>query len=164
VVGLIFLGIVVLWVVVATVISRYVAARFPASLRAIGGPIAFLCVLALPFLDEIIGRWQFSRLCATHAVVWVSPGAAKVEAAIDASTFRIHDGYVFPVREQISQYADAATNEPFLRVSSFHTPGGFVMRAGLNMGSSSSCWPERWGEPYRALELDKLLKRGKERT
>lgn len=160
--GLILLFIVVVWLVIAGAVSGRAVAKFRTPVKVFVGPVIFLCILGLPFIDEIIGRLQFSRLCAKDAVVWVSPGAINVEAAIDVSTFRIRDGYAIPVREQISQYADAGTKEPFLRVSSFHTPGGFIMRAGLNMGSSSSCWPERWTESYRVLDLDNLLKRGKE--
>src|SRR5262249_6166808 len=117
--------------------------------------------LALPFVDEIIGSWQFHRLCASEAVVWVGLNATKVAEAKDVSASKELSGFLIPIREQVAEYADASTGEPFLRVTAFHTPGGFIMRAGLNMGSSRSCWPERWSEPYRTLRLDELLKRGK---
>jgi hypothetical protein len=161
--GLIVLGIAAIWVFIAIKIARGVSGRFPLRpvVSSIVSVIAFICVAALPFVDEIIGRWQFRQLCSKEAVVWVHPNAAKVVAARNASTSKDLDGFVFPIHEQISEYVDSSTGEPFLRVRAFHTPGGFIMRAGLNMGSSTACWPERWTEPYRALQLDELLKRGK---
>ncbi len=161
-VGLLVLGIAAVWLFVAAWIARRASNWFPLrTASGVVGSIAFVCAAALHFADEVIGRWQFQRLCASEAVVWVHPNAAKVIAARDASRSQDLVGFVFPIQEQVSEYVDSVTGEPFLRVKAFHTPGGFIMRAGLNMGSSTACWPERWTEPYRTLRLDELLKRGK---
>lgn len=160
--GLIVIGIAVIWLVLAAKIASLVAARFQMLWAAIlAGVATFLILAIVPFADEIVGRWQFKRLCASEAKVWVHPDAQKVLAAQDRSSFRERDGFIFPVREQIEEFVDIATDQPFLKVSAFHTPGGLLMRTGLNMGSSTSCWPDRWSEPYKALKLDDLLKRGK---
>jgi hypothetical protein len=160
-IGLGVLSIAAVWLFVAAKIARRASNWFPLrQASGVVGTVAFVCVAALPFTDEIIGRWQFQRLCASDAVVWVHPNAAKVIAARKASTSRNIAGFVFPIHEQVSEYVDSVSGEPFLRVRAFHTPGGFIMRAGLNMGSSTACWPERWTEPYRTLRLDELLKRG----
>lgn len=159
--GLIVIGIAAVWLFIAFNIARLASKSSPARVSGIVGFTAFVSAAVLPFADEIIGRRQFQSLCASEALVWVDPNAAKVVAARDASRFNERTGFVFPVSEQVSEYVDAATGEPFLRVKAFHTPGGFVMRAGLNMGNSTACWPERWSEPYRTLQLDELLKRGK---
>lgn len=160
--GLIVIGIAAVWLFISAEIARRASSWCPVrQASGIVGVVAFVCAVALPFADEIIGRWQFQRVCSSEAVVWVHPNAAKVVAARDMSASKDLAGFVIPVREQVSEYVDSITGEPFLRVKAFHTPGGFIMRAGLNMGSSTSCWPERWSEPYRTLQLDELLKRGK---
>ena len=160
--GLLVLGIAAIWLVFAARIARLVATAFRTPwVSGIAGVTAFAVAAILPFADEIVGRWQFQRLCASEATVWVHPNAANVEAALATPSSRDLDSFVFPIQEQVSEYVESATREPFLRVRAFHTPGGFVMRSGLNMGSTTSCWPDRWSEPYKTLKLDELLKRGK---
>jgi hypothetical protein len=73
---------------------------------------------------------------------------------------RERDGLVFPVKEQVLEYVDVETGQPFFRRHSFLTPGGFVMRAGLNMGNSTSCMPEDALEISKNLKLNELLRRG----
>lgn len=160
--GLIVLFVAAAWIAIAVFVARAAANRCRAP--AFGFAVfvsAFLAIAVLPFADELVGRWQFKQLCASEATVWVAPNAQSVLAAKDISFSRKVTGYVFPISKQVTEYADAATGESFLRVTALHTPGGFVMRAGLNMGSSSSCWPPNWGEPYKTLQLDELIKRGK---
>jgi hypothetical protein len=160
--GLIVLGVATAWLLIAAKAAHLVASWFPLRpISGVAGVLTFVIAATVPFADEIIGRWQFQRLCTSEAVVWVHPNAGHVIAARDASTSKDLTGFAFPVRAQISEYIDSITGEPFLRVNAFHTPGGFIMRAGLNMGGSTSCWPEHWTEPYRTLKLEELLQRGK---
>jgi hypothetical protein len=160
--GLLVLGIAVMWLLFAAKMGRVAAGAFPRHwMSSFFGLAAFATIAVLPFADEIVGEWQFRRLCTSEAVVWVHPNATNVIAARATPATRDLGGFVFPIREQVSEYVEATTGEPFLRVKALHTPGGFIMRAGLNMGSSRSCWPARWSEHYRDLKLDELLKRGK---
>ena len=160
--GLLVLGAAAIWLLFAVRFGRWTASVFrTSSVSAVAGVVAFAGVVILPFTDEILGRYQFRRVCAAEATVWVRPNAAAVLAAKARPSLKDLQGFAFPIQEQVSEYVDLATGEPFLRVRAFHTPGGFVMRSGLNMGSSTSCWPDRWSEPYKTLKLDELLKRGK---
>jgi len=118
-------------------------------------------IIIIPFIDEIVGRIQFQQLCASEAVVWISPDIKKVIAAHEGdSGISPRRGYIFPIREQVSIYLDAYTSEPFYKFKAFHTPGGWVMRSGLNLGNSSSCWPEKWTSGQNGFDLDAMLKKG----
>ena len=160
--GLLVRGIATIWLLLAAKFGRWTANVFrTSSVSAVAGVAAFAAAVILPFVDEILGRYQFQSLCAAEATVWVHPNAASVLAAKAKPSLKDLQGFAFPIQEQMSEYVDLATGEPFLRVRAFHTPGGFVMRSGLNMGHSTACWPDRWSEPYKTLKLDELVKRGK---
>ena len=139
--GLIFLGLLVAWLLVAGRISAALLRKFPVTRwRGPVGAAVFLLVAALPAADEIVGRWQFARLCDAQARVVVAPGASSV--AVARAGPRAMDrlsGYAIPIIRQVDSYVDAATGAPFVSTTRFHTEGGLVMRLGLNMGSSTTC-------------------------
>lgn len=144
-------------------IVRLLVPRRPPVLKLLVVFLSFPAFLVLPFADEIIGRSQFRKLCDREAKVWVSPNAKKIRAARRVGPdFVERSEFVIPVREQPITYIDAETGAPFYRAKAFHTPGGFIMRHGLNMGSSSECWPERWTAVQNGIDIDELLKRGKD--
>jgi hypothetical protein len=155
-IGIITLAFFISWFWIANKITRSISGktRFPYV-------IIYVMILALPFLDEIIGRIQFQNLCNTEAKVWVSPTASEVIAARekDTPTFS-RQGFIFPIREQSSIYVDAHTGMEFYKYKAFHTPGGWIMRSGLNLGNSSSCWPKKWGFRENGIDIDLLLKNG----
>lgn len=125
--------------------------------------LLFFLVLVAPFADELIGSWQFRRLCDGEAKVWISPNAREVVAAHSTGPdFVERQGLVIPVSEQPIVYVDAKTGQPFYTLKAFHTPGGIVMRMGLNLGHSRSCWPKNWTSRENGIDIDNLLKRGNE--
>ena len=162
---LIVLGLAALWFMLALKLGRW-ASRFfrnPIFSKSVGA-IAFLAVFLLPFTDEFLGDRQFQKLCDTEAVTWISPNASAVTAAAHGKgSFSDLKGYIIPISKQKSEYIDLATGEPFFRRTAFHTPGGFIKRAGLNMGNSKSCWPKN-NDAYKNLKIDDLLKRGKNKS
>ena len=162
-IGLIVLALAATWLYVSARSARYVALRCkPASLSVFVGGAIFVALALLPFLDEIIGRWQFQRLCVSEAIAWVSPTASKVARARSDQSFLPREGYVFPIQEQAVAYKDSASGDIFYTVKGFHTPGGLLMRAGLGLGTSTSCWPKTADDTNANLKLNELLKRGKE--
>ena len=162
-IGLIVLLLAGVWVLASLKFARFLASRFKHPLAsALVGVIGFLAFAVLPFLDELVGRWQFARLCASEAVVWVSPNASTVVAAKNVGGFSERTGLLFPVRQQSIRYADTSNGEVFYTVTAFHTPGGLLMQAGLGLGNSTSCWPERWSSKEVGIDIDTLLKRGKQ--
>jgi len=162
VIGLIVLAIGAAWLFVAWKVANFLASacKRPAVAFPVG-VFSFAFLVILPFLDEIIGRWQFKRLCAAEAVVWVSPNAQSVVAAKDIGGFSERGGLLFPVGQQAIRYADTSSGEVFYSVTAFHTPGGILMRAGLGLGNSTSCWPKKWTSKDVGIDIDLLLKRGK---
>lgn len=160
-IGLIVLLLAGVWVLASLKFARFLASRFKHPfVSALVAVIGFLAFAVLPFLDELVGRWQFSRLCASEAVVWVSPNASTVAAAKNVGGFSERTGLLIPVRQQSIRYADTSNGEVFYAVTAFHTPGGLLMQAGLGLGNSTSCWPERWSS--KEVGIDTLLKRGKQ--
>jgi hypothetical protein len=163
-IGLIVLALAAAWLFVSTRIARAVALKIKQPIPSfVLGVAVFLLAALAPFLDEIIGRMQFRHLCASEAKVWVSPTASKVVAAKGVGSFSSREGFIFPIREQWEKYKDAETGEVFYSVRAFHTSGGLLMRAGLGLGNSTSCWPEKWSSREVGLNIDELLERGKMR-
>ena len=161
-IGLIVLAIAAAWLFVAAKIARTIALTVKQPIISFALGVAVFLVAALaPFFDEIIGRREFQHLCASEAKVWVSPNASKVVAAKDVGSFSSREGFFFPIQEQSVKYTDAETGEVFYSFKAFHTPGGLLMRAGLGLGNSTSCWPEKWTSKDVGLDIDELLKRGK---
>jgi hypothetical protein len=161
--GLLVLALAGAWLWLAVVVGKRASSLTGSTVLA---PIVFVIVTGgiaiLPFVDQLVGQWQFERLCQSEGKVWVSPSATRVIAARDVSSFSEREGFVFPVSEQWVKYADVATGEVFYSVKAFHTPGGFVMRAGLNMGSSKACWPPKRTSKEHGLDLDAMINRGRQ--
>ena len=162
-IGLIVLILGGAWLLASLKFASFVASRCKRPL--IAAPVAvlsFASFAVLPFLDEIVGRWQFLHLCKTEAVVWIGPNALMVVAAKDVGSFSERTGLLFPVRQQSVRYADLSNGQVFYSVTAFHTPGGVLMRAGLGLGHSTSCWPERWTENERGIDTNAMIKRGEQ--
>lgn len=162
-IGLIVLLLGGAWLFISVMFARFLASKcrrpHVATLVAVLGFAAFA---VLPFVDEIVGRRQFAHLCKKEAVVWIGPNAATVVAAKNVGSFSERDGLVFPVRQQSIRYADLSNGEVFYSVTAFHTPGGALMRAGLGLGHSTSCWPERWRGREQGIDIDAMIKRGEQ--
>jgi hypothetical protein len=101
-------------------------------------------------------------LCSKEAVVWVSPTVSEVTAAHKVkSDIFTRSKFIIPIREQPVTYLDARTGKEFYTFKAFHTPGGWVMRSGLNLGHSTSCWPEDWISKHNEIDIDAMLEKGK---
>ena len=128
--------------------------------RKIASALLFSLILVAPFADEIVGRIQFENLCNTEAKAWVAPNAKEITSARRGiEKMEPREGLIFPVTEQEFTYVDSKTGATFYSVKAFHTPGGWIMRHGLNLGNSSSCWPERWSSRDFGLDIDSMLKK-----
>ncbi|OHC67797.1 MAG: hypothetical protein A3H93_11445 [Rhodocyclales bacterium RIFCSPLOWO2_02_FULL_63_24] len=130
--------------------------------RVVISVLLFPFVLVAPVADELIGRWQFNRLCEREAVVTLSPDWEKVKRAqhTDIPIVPI-DGYVIPIKVQRVEYVDLSSGQRFLSFKAFHTNGGLLFgRLGLGLGQTTSCWPEDWIQITNKLNTDQLLKQG----
>ncbi len=162
-IGLIALLLGAAWLLASMTFASFLASRCKRPLvTALVAVLSFALFAVLPFLDEIVGRRQFAHLCKTEAVVWVGPAANTVVAAKDVGSFSERTGLLFPVQQQSVRYADLSNGQVFYTVTAFHTPGGLLMRAGLGLGHSTSCWPERWTGNERGIDTNAMIQRGKQ--
>ena len=127
--GLIVLALAVGWLILSGSIAGGIARVIvPERMRRLSAVLLYPLVLAIPFADEAIGRWQFNRLCEREAKVWIAPTAKQVQAARRVGPdFVDRRGFLIPVQEQPIVYVDAHTGQP--RASSTSFSPHFTVRA-----------------------------------
>lgn len=147
------------WLFFSIMCARFFAFWFtqPHS-AAIVKASAFCVIFSLPFAYEIIGRWQFDRLCNTEAKIWVSPNAKTINAAIDVGSTTDRYGLIFPVWQQSVKYADLANGNIFYTVTGFHARG--LVDGGF--GQSTACWPDGWRGNDHGIDITGLINRGRQ--
>ena len=163
-IGLMFLAGIGLWLAVAILLSKKIpiwlgVTKYRYAISVSVFPVLFLT----PFADEMIGRWQFNRLCEREAVVTLSPDWEKVKRAIQKPDFRreVH-GYLIPLHAWSGDIIDADTRQVFMTSQSLFTDGGFLRRHlyGSN-GQATSCHPRGMQAIQKQVNLFELLKQGK---
>ncbi|MFT4193545.1 hypothetical protein [Ottowia sp.] len=164
-IGLMFLAGIVVWLVVAFRLSRRIPlwlnmTRFVKTTQFLLFPV----LVVLPVADEIIGRWQFKRLCERENVVHLSDDWHKVRRArsIDSSSPEKLNWYSVRIHKQEIRYQDIDTGEIFFSFNVYHNYGGLLMdRMGLRLsGAPPSCWPDGALEMYKKINLDQLVREG----
>lgn len=147
-IGLIFMAVGIIWLA----LSWYLATRLPQWL-SIQRPFArwslstilLLVLLVGPFVDHIVGMWQFERLCAEETRLQISPAAVNTKRArgLDAQSETL-EGYVIPINRQIRRIVDLDTGEQIAQYKYFSTPGGSI--GGLLMlGGRYTCSAKQRG-------------------
>jgi hypothetical protein len=160
--GLIFLAVLGSWIAA----SYYLTDRIPKWLKFkpfpwMGKPLIFLLVFCAPFTQEIVGLWQFDRLCRAKDIVFVSPDADKVKRARSPSLPTVDlTGYWIPIRSQPIAYVDIDTGKPFLTYEALHTGFGVIGRI-TALGNSKSCWPKKFIEISNQINTQEKLDQGK---
>ena len=162
-IGLMFFAGIVIWLVIVSYLSNRIpdwlgVSRFKGSMRF----ALFVILLLLPISDELIGRWQFHRLCKREAVVWLSPDWKNVKRAKEINNPIVNlKWYLIRIREQSIEYIDSDTRKIFMKYKAFHTSGGILFdRFELGLGASTSCWPSDWVKTNKQVNIDQLLKQG----
>lgn len=162
-IGLLFLFGICLWLIVAILLSRSIprwlgVTKYGAALSVLLFPV----LLAAPVADEIIGRWQFNRLCEREAVVTLSPDWEKVKRARLVSLPRSDvAGALIRIYSQGGEYVDIDTGKTFMTYPHFYTYGGFLFdRLGLGLGGSTSCLPKNAQAIEEKINFYELLKQG----
>ena len=163
--ALLFLAGAILWLVASFMLARRIpswmgATKYKAALSFVLFPV----VLAAPIADDLIGRWQFYRLCDTEAVITVGADADKVKRARESnSPITTIEGYAVPISVQRVELVDLDTMQPFLTVQAFHTKGGILQRHFYGLGSTKSCWPKDVTPIMNRLHTDALIKQGNQK-
>ena len=163
-IGLLFLVGIGLWLAVAIILSRKIPRWLGVTRHgAVISVVLFPVLLVAPVADEIIGRWQFNRLCEREAVVTLSPDWEKVKRAGKRDIPIVPlNGYSIRILSQRVEYFDIDTGKNFFTNQAFHAKGGFlVYRMGLGLGGSTTCWPKDSHQTYKLTNLDQLIKQGK---
>lgn len=162
-IGLLVLIAIVAWFMTSIQVSQ----RMPRWLgitrhTSVFSVLMFPLVLVAPATDEFVGRWQFNRLCERESLVVLNPDWKQVKRARKSQVpSQELNGYVFPIRVQLVELVDLDTNKPFLSLKAFHTKGGFLMRHGLGLDGTMSCWPQDWVQVMNQIDSDKLIEQGK---
>lgn len=164
-IGISFLIGILMWVTLAVTVSTRIP-RWTGITKhtTVVSALIFPLVLAAPIADDLIGRWQFYRLCAREAVVTLSPDWEKVKRAKWESTSeRKVSGYayVIPIRRIDGGYVNSDTGEVFLRSNSFLMHGGFITRwLGPLWGNATFCYAKDLQDIETKVNITGLLKQG----
>ncbi len=156
--GLIALSILGGWIFLSLFLARRIPRWLGVQRYTRSASIAcFLLVLIAPVIQDIVGMWQFDRLCKERVTLHVSPDADQVKRAIRANTqYEDISGYWVNITAQQIAYLDAATGLPFLSYEILHTKGGVIGAIAL-LGGDHSCSPPDMSAMKR-LDIDKLVK------
>lgn len=99
-----------------------------------------LVLLTLPFIDEIIGKYQFEALCKANGI-----GSADVSRArgkkvkLEIGERKLLEGTVMPIKVEDWTYIDPGTSEILMRHKDYFALGGWLMRfTPIGMGSQHS--------------------------
>jgi hypothetical protein len=162
-IGLLFLLGMGVWLVVAIVVSvnipRWLGTTKHHTATVL---LSFPLVLTAPVADELIGRWQFHRLCEREAVVTLSPDWESVKRARLVSLPRSDvDGALIRIYASRGEYVDIDTGKTFMTHTHLYTYGGFLFdRLGLSLGGSTSCLPKNAQAIEKMINFYELLKQG----
>lgn len=162
-IGLLFLAGIGLWLTAAIMLSKRIPRWVGITKHTKAASVlVFPLVLTAPIADDLIGRWQFYRLCDRQAVVTLSPDWERVKKVRANHLNRAEIGNsVIPVYSHVSQYVDVETDRVFLSANTLTTYGGFFQRHLYGLGSSSECRPKNLGQIFKQVNLDKLIEQGK---
>ena len=162
-IGLIALAAIAVWLMVTIHLCKRIPdwlgmTRFAKAAQYLLFPV----LLLLPIADELIGAWQFKRLCEREAAVTLSPNWQIVKRAQKASAGPVYlNGYIIQIREWTTKFIDADTGKELFLSKAFITNGGILFgRFGLGLGTSRSCSPPDEFQIMHMINIDQLLKQG----
>lgn len=157
--GLLFLGIIALWFFAAKWLAQRIGTYLPARpWRSAATFLIFALLLPLPLIDEIVGGWQFKRLCEANAVR-VNKETARGRTVYLAE---IQDIAVLktwtPILQQHWRFLDAKTNEPIVSYERYLATGGIFIRSlGVSEGNAPLTFPN-YCKPREVVDLLKFFK------
>lgn len=102
--------------------------------------VIFIALLASPFVDEVIGKYQFEALCKANGIEGadVSKALGK-RVKLDVGERYPLDGTIMPINVSDWLYRDADSGEILFQHKNYYAKGGWLMRyTPLSMGSHHS--------------------------
>lgn len=158
--GLLLIGVIAVWFVIVRWLVRKVESVLPKPpWRKVTQIVLFAVLLPLPLIDEIVGGWQFARLCKAHDTLQLDREKARGKTVYFAGIedFRI-DGFWIPVTQRPKHFLDATTNEPILSYERFLATGGVLIRSlGISEGNVPLTFPS-YCEPGGLVQYNDLFK------
>jgi hypothetical protein len=152
--GLILLAVVVPLVLTLALLAAKVASKAEQPwLRSAIKWSVLLVLLTLPFVDEIIGKYQFEALCKANGIESADISRARGKRVkVEYGERRFVDGTIMPIKESDVRFKDADSGEVLIQHKNYYALGGWLMRSTpLSMGSpqpmlfgGSTC--DRWVE------------------
>lgn len=128
--GLILLFIILLWVFLVTKLVGFLSQWIPVSKFSPALKVLlFVLLLVMPFMDEIIGGFQFRALCKSYAVATYDEAKVRGKTVHEKSYEERHlTNTILPTYKSISRYVDHTTNEEVLSFVALHSDGGWLSR------------------------------------
>jgi hypothetical protein len=141
VIGLLFLATVAVWLWLCIWLSRKLASLVPnPSWRSPVKWGVLILLLASPFVDEVIGKYQFEALCRANGIESADVSRARgkrVKLELGART--LLGGTIMPIKVEDWLYRDADNGNVLIQHKDYYAIGGWLMRyTPLSMGSDHS--------------------------
>jgi energy-coupling factor transporter transmembrane protein EcfT len=128
--GLIFFAVIGIWFFIVLGVIFWIAKKLPERWWRI--PISllfFIVVLILPIIDEIVGGWQFKRLCEANSEIQVNRTTAvgKTVYFVPQPAVEIENKFVRIVLKT-HKFVDSTTNEVVVSYKTFRANGGVLFK------------------------------------
>ena len=99
----------------------------------------FVALLASPFVDEVIGKYQFETLCKANGIEGVDVSKAqgkRVKMKVKYDDRTLVSGTIMPIEKEDVFLIDADTGEVLIQYKNYIAKGGWLMRyTPISMGS-----------------------------
>lgn len=163
-IGLMFLAVIVLWFAICFSLLFFVCIKKCSTLSKVFSFIFGVILLVAPFYDEIIGGWEFKKICKEGAVVIVDEEHARGKTVFldDIKSVKTY-GYALPIVTQKWSYKDVYEEKVIVEWSEYRSEGGWLSRRIKLMGQSGPltfngyCYPEGSGSYiFNKLEIKKI--------
>ena len=139
-IGLVILFVLLVYLYIAKKLTIYVAEVFHFDESKFKISALFLLLVFLPFVDEIVGRIQFAQECKKASGYRVYDLINKTSLARYGDPLEDEHLKTFiPITKTTGQIVDAHNGAVLMTSAMLSTPGGWVLRLGLNLGNSTYC-------------------------
>jgi hypothetical protein len=96
-----------------------------------------LVLLTAPFVDEVIGKYQFEALCKANGIEGADVSKARGrQVKVEYGERYFVDDTIMPIKVSNVIFRDAASGEVLIQHKNYYAMGGWLMRhTPLSMGS-----------------------------
>jgi hypothetical protein len=139
--GLIFLGVLALAIWACVWIAKNLGSLVPNPAWRTAVKVGiFIALLASPFVDELIGKYQFESLCKVNGIEGADVSKARGKRVrLEVGARSSLEGTIMPIKTEDWLYKDVDSGEILLQHKDFYAMGGLLMRyTPLSMGSHHS--------------------------